>query len=157
LALAAVGLIALRWLLASRFGKLLIASRDGASRLRFLGHNPTPIKVAAFAIASLFAGVSGALFTLHAGVISPALIGVVPSIEMVIWVAVGGRASLLGALVGALVVNVAKDRISTALPELWLYALGAMFVLAVTVLPGGLAGLLASARSRFSQDARTGS
>lgn len=141
LAAAVLTLFALRWLIASRFGKLLRASRDGSNRLRFLGYDPTPYKVIAFAVGALLASVSGALFTLHAGVVSPALVGVVPSIEMVIWAAIGGRLSVPGALAGALLVNFAKDRISTALPEAWLYILGLMFILAVTVLPNGLAGL----------------
>jgi urea transport system permease protein len=131
----------LRWLLASRYGSLLRASRDGANRLRFLGYDPVPYKVIAFTVAALVTSISGALFTLHAGVVSPALVGVVPSIEMVIWVAIGGRYSVAGALAGALLVNFAKDKISTALPELWLYGLGLLFILAVTVLPKGLAGL----------------
>ena len=131
----------LRWLLASRFGKLLRASRDGSNRLRFLGYDPTPYKVVAFTVAAMLTGISGALFTLHAGVISPALVGVVPSIEMVIWAAIGGRGSIAGALAGALLVNFAKDKISTAFPELWLYGLGLLFILSVTALPKGLAGL----------------
>jgi urea transport system permease protein len=141
LILAVAALFTLRWLIASRFGKLLRASRDGANRLCFLGYDPTPYKVIAFTVAALLTSISGALFTLHAGVVSPALVGVVPSIEMVIWVAIGGRESVLGALAGALLVNFAKDKVSTALPELWLYALGTLFILAVTVLPKGLAGL----------------
>ncbi|MGN6357082.1 MAG: urea ABC transporter permease subunit UrtC [Novosphingobium sp.] len=141
LALVVASYCGLRWLLASRYGKLLRASRDGANRLRFLGYDPAPYKVIAFTVAALLTSISGALFTLHAGVVSPALVGVVPSIEMVIWVAIGGRESVAGALVGALLVNFAKDKVSTALPELWLYALGALFILAVTVLPKGLAGL----------------
>jgi urea transport system permease protein len=130
-----------RLLLASRFGKLLRATRDGANRMRFLGYDPTPYKVIAFAAAATLAGVSGALFTLHAGVISPALVGVVPSIEMVIWVAIGGRTSLAGAIAGALLVNFAKDKISSVLPAFWLYVLGGLFIVAVTVAPKGLAGL----------------
>lgn len=141
LAFVVASFFGLRWLIASRFGKLLRASRDGANRLRFLGYDPAPYKVMAFTIAALLTSISGALFTLHAGVVSPALVGVVPSIEMVIWVAIGGRDSVAGALAGALLVNFAKDKVSTALPELWLYALGALFILAVTVLPKGLAGL----------------
>jgi urea transport system permease protein len=133
-----------RLLLASRFGKMLRATRDGPNRVRFLGYDPTPYTVIAFSVAALLAGVSGALFTLHAGVISPALVGVVPSIEMVIWVAIGGRTSLAGAIVGALLVNFAKDRISTVLPAFWLYALGGLFIVAVTAMPKGLAGLFPS-------------
>jgi urea transport system permease protein len=140
LALVVAAFFGLRWLLRSRYGKLLRATRDGANRMRFLGYDPAPYKVIAFTVAAFLAGVSGALFTLHAGVVSPALVGVVPSIEMVIWVAIGGRFSLGGALAGALLVNFAKDKVSTALPELWLYVLGLLFILAVTVLPGGIAG-----------------
>ncbi|MET0270312.1 MAG: urea ABC transporter permease subunit UrtC [Sphingomonas sp.] len=136
----ATAFLGLRWLLASRYGKLLRATRDGANRMRFLGYDPTPYKVIAFTVAALLTALSGALFTLHAGVVSPALVGVVPSIEIVIWVAIGGRFSLVGALAGALIVNFAKDAISTALPELWLYALGGIFIFAVSTLPGGVAG-----------------
>lgn len=128
-------------LLKSRFGVLLRATRDGENRVRFLGYNPVPLKVAAFAIAGVLAGLSGALFTVHAGNISPAMVGVVPSIEMVIWVAVGGRYSLIGALAGAVLINFARDTVSSALPELWLYFIGALFIFVVTLLPGGLAGL----------------
>jgi len=147
LLLVVLAYFGLRWLLASRFGTMLRAARDGSNRIRFLGYDPAPYKVVAFSIAAMLTGISGALFTLHAGVISPALVGVVPSIEMVIWVAIGGRYSLLGAIAGTLIVNFAKDRISTALPELWLYALGGLFILAVTALPDGLAGLFGSDRS----------
>jgi urea transport system permease protein len=145
LAIVVIAYVLGRLFLASRFGKMLRATRDGANRVRFLGYDPTPYKVIAFAVAAMLAGVSGALFTLHAGVISPALVGVVPSIEMVIWVAIGGRSSLAGAIAGALLVNFAKDRISTVLPAFWLYALGALFIIAVTVMPKGLAGLFPSA------------
>jgi urea transport system permease protein len=131
----------LRWLLASRYGVMLRATRDGENRVRFLGHNPVPYKVVAFGIAGALAGIGGALFTLHAGVVSPALVGVVPSIEMVVWVAVGGRNVLWGAIAGTLLVNFAKDEISSAFPSLWLYGLGALFVLSVSFLPNGIAGL----------------
>jgi urea transport system permease protein len=131
----------LRWLLTSRFGVMLRATRDGENRVRFLGHNPVPYKVVAFGLAGALAGIGGALFTLHAGVVSPALVGVVPSIEMVVWVAVGGRNILWGAIAGTLLVNFAKDQISSAFPSLWLYGLGALFILAVSFLPSGIAGL----------------
>lgn len=137
-ALCFAGLTAL---LRSRFGILLRATRDGENRVRFLGYNPTPLKVAAFAIAGALAGLSGALFTIHAGNISPAMVGVVPSIEMVIWVAVGGRYSLVGAIAGALLINFARDRVSSAFPELWLYFIGALFIFVVTLLPRGLVGV----------------
>jgi urea transport system permease protein len=131
----------LKWLLSSRYGMMLRATRDGENRVRFLGHNPLPYKVVAFGIAGALAGIGGALFTLHSGVVSPALVGVVPSIEMVVWVAVGGRNILWGAIAGTLLVNFAKDQISSALPSLWLYGLGALFILAVSFLPAGIAGL----------------
>ncbi|HQT67078.1 MAG TPA: urea ABC transporter permease subunit UrtC [Acetobacteraceae bacterium] len=142
LALVSATFFGLRWLLGSRFGVILRATRDGENRMRFLGYNPAPYKVVAFTIAAMLAGISGALFTLIAGVISPALVGVVPSIEMVIWVAVGGRGALWGAIAGTLLVNFAKDQISSAFPSLWSYALGALFILIVTFMPGGIAGLL---------------
>lgn len=148
-ALTTTAYLGTRWLTRTRFGIILRATRDGENRVRFLGHNPTPYKVVAFTVAAILAGVSGALFTLHAGVISPALVGVVPSIEMVIWVAVGGRESLLGAIAGALLVNFAKDKISSALPEIWLYALGLVFILVVTFMPRGVAGLIEDIACRF--------
>ena len=141
LAVVLLALIGGALLLKSRFGKLLRATRDNTNRVRFLGYDPTPFKILTFTIAGAYAGLSGALFALHAGVISPALVGVVPSIEMVIWAAVGGRASLIGAIAGALVVNFAKDKISTAAPEAWLYIQGLIFILVVTALPKGLAGM----------------
>lgn len=147
--LVALSYFFLSWLLRTRFGIMLRATRDGENRVRFLGHNPLPYKVVAFTIAGMLSGMGGALFTLHAGVISPALVGVVPSIEMVVWVAVGGRNVLWGAIAGTLLVNFAKDQISSALPSLWLYALGGLFILAVSFLPGGIAGLFNGNRPHF--------
>lgn len=149
-ALVTLSYLGLRWLMRSPFGTLLRATRDGENRVRFLGHDPTPYKVAAFTVSAMLAGIGGALFTLHAGVVSPALVGVVPSIEMVIWVAVGGRCSLWGAIAGTLLVNFAKDEISSALPDLWLYALGVVFILVVTLMPRGVAGAIENALRRFS-------
>jgi urea transport system permease protein len=137
----ALAFLATRALETSGFGKVLLAVRDGENRVRFLGYDPLPYKVAAFVFAGALAGVSGALVTLDLGVISPAMFGVVPSIEMVIWVAIGGRKSLAGAIVGTLVVNFGKDFVSSAFPEAWLYVVGAIFVLVVTVAPQGLVGL----------------
>lgn len=152
LAIVVAAYLGLRLLLASRFGMLLRAARDGENRLRFLGYSPTPVKVAAFALSALLAGMAGALFTLHAGVISPALVGVIPSIEMIVWVAIGGRYSFAGAILGTLLINIARDSISSAFPELWLYVMGALFILVVTLMPDGLAGaarnLIERARAR---------
>jgi urea transport system permease protein len=149
LGLVAAAVAGVRWLLATRFGTVLRATRDGENRVRFLGYDPTPYKVVAFAVGGMLAGVAGALFTLHSGVISPALVGVVPSIEMVVWVAVGGRASLTGAVAGTLLVNFAKDQVSSAFPNAWLYVLGGLFIAVVTFLPGGLAGLVDLMKSRL--------
>jgi len=148
-AAAALSYLGVRWLMGSRFGTLLRATRDGENRVRFLGHDTAPYKVVAFTAAAVLAGVGGALFTMHAGVISPALVGVVPSIEMVIWVAVGGRNSLWGAVAGTLLVNFAKDEISSALPDLWLYALGLVFIVVVTLMPRGVAGVVEDALRRI--------
>jgi urea transport system permease protein len=140
--LLALAYLGVRALMQSRYGTLLRATRDGENRVRYLGYDPSPYRVVAFTVAAALAGVAGALFTLHSGVISPALVGVVPSIEMVVWVAVGGRNSLGGAIAGTILVNFAKDKVSSALPELWPYALGALFVLVVLLLPEGLVSLV---------------
>ena len=130
-----------RWISHTSFGKILLAIRDGESRTRFLGYNPATYKTIAFAIGGAFAGVSGALYILHVGVISPAMVGVVPSIEMVVAVAVGGRSSFTGVILGTLLVNFGKDWISSAMPEMWQFGMGLLFILVVTVLPQGLAGI----------------
>jgi len=131
-----------RWLLATQFGRLLRAIRDGENRVRFLGYDPASYKVVAFAAGALLAGLAGVLYTLNIGVISPAMIGVMPSIEMVVWAAVGGRDSLGGAILGTLLVNFAKDKVSSAFPDLWLYLMGALFLVVVVVLPEGIGGWL---------------
>ncbi|MBI1358603.1 MAG: urea ABC transporter permease subunit UrtC [Acidobacteria bacterium] len=148
LALVAGSYLLLRRLEATWFGRVLLASRSRDSRLRFLGYSVEAYQTAAFALSGGLAGVSGALFTLHAGVISPAMVGVAPSIEMVVWVALGGRESLAGAVAGTLLGNMAKDRLSSAFPDLWLLALGGVFLLVTAVLPEGLAGLVGKLRGR---------
>lgn len=129
------------WLTRTHVGKILRAIRDGEDRVRFFGYDTAAYKTFAFGFGGMLAGIAGALYTLHVGLISPAMIGVVPSIEMVVWVALGGRDSLAGAVVGMLVGNFAKDQISSALPGVWLYVVGTLFVLVVTVLPKGLIGI----------------
>ena len=153
-AMLTVALFGVQWLLETQFGKLLRAIRDGENRVRYLGYNPAPYKVAAFAMGGLLAGIGGVLFTLNIGVISPAMIGVVPSIEMVIWVAIGGRDSLIGAVLGTLLVNFAKDKVSSWFPEIWLYLMGALFVLAVTALPEGIGGIIAYLMRKSDGEAR---
>jgi len=103
----------------------------------------------------VFAGLAGALHTLHLGLISPAMVGVVPSIEMVVWVAVGGRASLYGAIIGTVLVNVARDSISSAWPNAWLYLMGMVFILVVVATPRGLAGLVETVAVRLRRRSRS--
>ncbi|MFM9087855.1 MAG: urea ABC transporter permease subunit UrtC [Cyanobium sp.] len=129
-----------RWLTTGRFGDALIAIRDDEPRMRFTGYNPTAYKTLVFTVAGALAGISGALYTVQSGIISPQFMSVAFSIEMVIWVAVGGRGTLLGAILGAVLINYAKSLISEALPETWLFIQGALFLLVVTVLPDGLVG-----------------
>lgn len=133
-----------RWLTSGRFGRLLIALRDDESRVRFSGYNPTAFKTLVFAVSGGIAGVGGALYTVQSGIISPAAMEIAFSIEMVIWVAVGGRATLIGGILGALVVNFAKTFLSDQYPEVWLFFLGALFLLVVTILPEGVLGWLRS-------------
>ncbi|MFS8118668.1 MAG: urea ABC transporter permease subunit UrtC [Microcoleus sp.] len=129
-----------RWLTSGRFGRLLLAIRDDEVRLRFSGYNPTGYKVLVFAISAGLAGIAGALFTVQTGIISPKAMDIAFSIEMVIWVAVGGRATLSGAILGALLVNFGKSFLSEQFPEFWLFFQGALFLIVVTVLPDGLVG-----------------
>ncbi|MGF1537601.1 MAG: urea ABC transporter permease subunit UrtC [Elainellaceae cyanobacterium] len=131
-----------RWITSGRFGRLMVAIRDDESRVRFSGYNPTSFKVIVFAIAGALAGVSGALYMIQSGIISPKEMEVARSIEMVIWVAVGGRATLVGAIVGALLVNFAESLLSEQFPEFWLFFQGALFLIVVTVLPDGIIGWL---------------
>lgn len=131
----------------SSFGKTLRAIRDGESRIRFCGYDPAAFKTVAFVIAAFLAAVSGALFVPQNGIIAPAMLGVAPAIEMVVWVAVGGRGTIVGAVVGTLFVNYAKYYLSVHFPEVWLYFIGSLFVLVVLVFPEGLMGLAYRLRS----------
>ncbi len=131
-----------RWLTRGRFGNLLIAIRDDESRVRFTGYNPTSFKVLVFAISAGLAGLAGAMYTLQTGIISPKAMDIAFSIEMVIWVAVGGRSSLVGAILGTLVVNFAKSLLSEKFPEIWLFFQGGLFLLVVMALPDGFVGWL---------------
>lgn len=125
----------------SKLGRLLIAMRDQEDRVRFSGYNVANFKIFIFCVGAAFAGIGGAMFTLQVGFMSPTLVGIVPSIEMVIFCAVGGRLSILGAVYGALLVNWAKTSFSEAFPELWLLGLGGLFIAVVMFFPNGLAGV----------------
>ncbi len=132
--------LALRFLTQSRAGAILVAVRDQENRLRFFGYDPAMIKVGVFALSAMITGLAGALFVPQVGIISPANMGIVPSIEMVIWVAVGGRGTLIGPIIGALVVNAAKSGLSESFPDFWQYFLGAIFIGSVVLFPDGIVG-----------------
>lgn len=125
----------------SKLGRILVAMRDKEDRVRFSGYSVSDFKIFAFCFAAALAALGGAMFTLQVGFMSPSFVGIVPSIEMVIYTAVGGRASILGAVCGALLVNFAKTKLSESFPELWLFGLGSLFIGVVLVFPDGLAGL----------------
>lgn len=136
----ALGYILCRLLTSSRFGRVLIAVRDAESRTRFLGYRVEHYKLFAFVVSAMLAGIAGALYVPQVGIINPREFSPANSIEIVIWVAVGGRGTLWGAAVGAFVVNYGKTYFTGALPEAWLYVLGALFVGVTLFLPKGIAG-----------------
>ena len=139
-----------KWLVSTKMGRIFVAIRDGENRFRFLGYNSTLFKVAVFAISAGLAGLAGALYVPQVGIISPSMMGILPSVEMAIWVAVGGRGSLVGAILGALVVNFAKTYLSETFPDSWLYFQGALFVGVVLLFPQGIIGLLAKVKGRLA-------
>ena len=130
-----------RYILSTRLGRVLIAQRDKEMRVRFSGYNITSFRIFIFCFAAVVSSIGGAMFTLQVGFMSPNLIGIVPSIDMVIFTAVGGRESLLGAVYGALAVNAAKTAFSEAYAAQWLFFYGATFIVIVLYLPKGLAGI----------------
>ena len=131
-----------RFVIASKLGRILMAVRDKEDRVRFSGYDVANFKVFVFCLASGIAAVGGAMFTLQVGFMSPSFVGIVPSIEMVIFCAVGGRNSVVGAVVGTLLVNWGKTVFSESFPELWLFAMGGTFIAVVLVFPRGLAGIV---------------
>ena len=124
----------------SHFGKLLIAVRDAEPRTRFLGYRPEKVKLFAFVVSAIMAGVAGALYVPQVGIINPGEFAPANSIEVVVWTAVGGRGTIIGPIVGALAVNAGKSWFTGALPELWLFALGGLFVAVTLFLPRGIVG-----------------
>lgn len=125
----------------SKLGRILVAMRDKEDRVRFSGYNVSNFKIFVFCLAAAIAAVGGAMFTLQVGFMSPSFVGIVPSIEMVIFAAVGGRLSILGAVYGTLLVNWARTSFSETFPELWLFGLGGLFIAVVLAFPNGLAGV----------------
>jgi urea transport system permease protein len=134
--------LAAKYIINTRLGRVLVASRDREDRVRFSGYDVAMVRSFTFAFAAMLAGLGGALFVLQVGFMSPSIIGIVPSIEMVIFTAVGGRLSVLGAILGCLIVNFSKTTFSEAYPDLWLYLMGGTFIAVVMFFPNGLAGLV---------------
>ncbi len=137
-----------RYVVSSRAGRVIQAVRDAESRARFIGYRVESYKLWVFVFSAVLAGIAGALYVPQIGIINPSEFSPANSIEIVIWVAIGGRGTLYGAVVGALLVNYAKTYFTAALPSMWLYALGALFVLVPLLLPQGVVGALGQLRRR---------
>jgi urea transport system permease protein len=153
LMLVTAGVLSLAFLLAralihSRFGKVLIAVRDAESRTRFLGYRPESYKLVVWTLSAAIAAIGGALYVPQVGIINPSEFAPGNSIEAVIWVAVGGRGSLYGAILGAVLVNLGKTWLTSALPEVWLFAIGGLFIVVTLFLPRGIIGLFATRQLR---------
>jgi urea transport system permease protein len=131
-----------RWITRSRAGKVLVAIRDSETRVLFAGYSPVSYKLFVFVVSAALAGVAGALYAPQVGIITPARIGVLPSIEMVVWVAAGGRGTLIGAVVGAFGINWIQSWLTTSYPDLWLLFLGALFMSVVLFIPDGVVGMV---------------
>ena len=142
----ALGYLACRYIVRSRLGLLAVAIRDAESRTRFIGYRVENAKLAIFTFSAVLAGIAGALYVPQVGIINPNEFSPLNSIELVVWVAVGGRATLVGAVIGAVAVNYGKTVFTAAMPEVWLFALGALFVLVTVYFPKGIIGLAAQWR-----------
>jgi urea transport system permease protein len=138
-----------------RTGKVLIAIRDAENRVRFSGYNPTVYKVFVYCISAGLAGLAGAIFVPQVGIISPAEMGIVPSVEMVIWVAIGGRGTLIGGIIGAILVNLLKSGFSESFPDIWSYFIGIAFIVVVIFMPSGLVGIFNQVRGKLGKFTNT--
>jgi urea transport system permease protein len=136
----ALGVLVTAAITSSRLGKLMVAVRDAESRTRFLGYQPEMVKLFAFTVSAVMAGIAGALYVPQVGIINPGEFDPGNSIEVVVWTAVGGRGTIIGPIIGALAVNAAKSWFTGALPELWLFALGGLFIFVTLFLPKGIVG-----------------
>ena len=141
------GLVLCRFIVASRLGRVLIAVRDAESRTRFLGYRDAHYKLFVFVVSAMLAGAAGALYVPQVGIVNPGEFSPANSIEIVVWVAVGGRGTLYGAVLGAVLINYAKSYFTGALPEVWLFVLGGLFIGSTLFLPKGVVGALARARA----------
>ncbi|NRB74963.1 MAG: urea ABC transporter permease subunit UrtC [Verrucomicrobiales bacterium] len=139
--LLALTALAAKYIINTRLGRVLVAVRDQEDRVRFSGYDVAIVRTSVFAFAAVLSGIGGAMFVLQVGFMSPSIIGIVPSIEMVIFTAVGGRLSVMGAIIGCLIVNWGKTAFSEAYPDAWLYLMGGTFISVVMFFPNGIAGL----------------
>ncbi len=137
-----------RWLVRSKFGRVLQAIRDAESRVMFCGYNPLAYKLAIWTLSAVMCGVAGALYVPQVGIINPGELSPANSIEIAVWAAVGGRGTLIGPIVGAFMVNGAKSWLTVTFPEFWLYCLGALFIVVTLFLPQGVVGLVKKLRQR---------
>jgi urea transport system permease protein len=152
----ALSFVLCRYIVTSKVGRVMIAVRDAESRTRFLGYRVEYYKLFVFTLSACMAGVAGALYVPQVGIINPSEFAPANSIEAVIWVAVGGRGTLYGAALGGVLVNLAKTYLTGAAPEIWLYFLGALFVLVTLLLPKGIIGAIASLKSGASKPLKPG-
>lgn len=143
-----IAYILCRFITESKFGRILVSIRDAESRTRFLGYRVEHYKLFVFVFSAMLAGIAGALFVPQVGIINPGEFSPINSIEIVIWVALGGRGTLYGAIIGAFAVNYAKTYFTGAFPEIWLFMLGGLFVIATTYLPNGIVGIMSKVRSK---------
>ncbi|NIC42376.1 urea ABC transporter permease subunit UrtC [Aquabacterium sp. A08] len=142
-----------RWLVGSKFGRVLQAVRDAESRVMFCGYNPLPYKLTIWTISAVMCGIAGALYVPQVGIINPSEMSTAASIEMAVWAAVGGRATLVGPIIGAFLVNGAKSWLTVTFPEVWLYFLGALFIAVTLFMPHGVVGLVRKLRTRKGDSA----
>jgi urea transport system permease protein len=140
-----------RWLVRSKFGRVLQAVRDAETRVMFSGYSPLPYKLTIWTISAMMCGVAGALYVPQVGIINPGEMSAANSIEIAVWAAVGGRATLIGPIVGAFIVNGAKSWLTVTAPEFWLYFLGALFIAVTLFLPDGVVGLVQKIKDKTSK------
>lgn len=149
IALLVICILIGKFIISGRVGKLLLALKDKEDRVRFSGYDVSNYKIFIFCVAATFSAIGGAMFTLQVGFMSPSFIGIIPSIEMVIFAAVGGRISMIGAVYGTMLVNYGKTLFSESFPELWLFLMGALFIGVVVAFPNGLAGLYTQLKDKY--------
>ncbi len=142
----AIGYVVCRGIVTSKLGRVSVACRDAEARTRFLGYRVERVQLFVFVVSAMLAGVAGALYVPQVGIINPSEFSPIFSIEVVVWVALGGRATLYGAVIGAILVNYAKTVFTGVMPDAWLFALGALFVIVTVFLPQGIAGLIKKRR-----------